>query len=66
MHAPARTSSASTAEEERSGGGGQKHGGTGLGLAIARTIVVAHGGRLWGSNNDRGGATFYIALPAAS
>lgn len=37
----------------------------GLGLAIARTIVAAHGGRLWGANNVGGGATFFIALPAA-
>ena len=37
----------------------------GLGLAIARTIVAAHGGRLWGINNATGGATFFIALPAA-
>ena len=37
----------------------------GLGLAIARTIVAAHGGRLWGANNAAGGATFFIALPAA-
>jgi two-component system, LuxR family, sensor kinase FixL len=36
----------------------------GLGLAIARTIVAAHGGRLWGVNNPAGGATFFIALPA--
>lgn len=37
----------------------------GLGLAIARTIVAAHGGRLWGVNNAGGGASFFIALPAA-
>jgi C4-dicarboxylate-specific signal transduction histidine kinase len=42
-----------------------KKRGAGLGLAIARSIVAAHGGRLWGANNARGGATFYIALPAA-
>jgi signal transduction histidine kinase len=38
----------------------------GLGLAIARTIVAAHGGRLWGVNNPSGGATFFVALPAAA
>jgi signal transduction histidine kinase len=38
----------------------------GLGLTIARTIIVEHGGRLWGANNATGGATFYMALPAAA
>jgi two-component system sensor kinase FixL len=37
----------------------------GLGLTIARTIIVEHGGRLWGANNATGGATFYMALPAS-
>jgi len=35
----------------------------GLGLSTARSIVVAHGGRLWGVNNAAAGATFCIALP---
>jgi two-component system sensor kinase FixL len=42
----------------------RKHG-VGLGLSIARSIVVAHGGRLWGANNAGRGATFYITLPLA-
>jgi len=40
------------------------HQQVGLGLSIARSIVVAHGGRLWGVNNAEAGATFCIALPA--
>jgi K+-sensing histidine kinase KdpD len=35
----------------------------GLGLSVARSIVVAHGGRLWGANSAAGGAVFCIALP---
>jgi K+-sensing histidine kinase KdpD len=37
--------------------------GVGLGLSVARSIVVAHGGRLWGANSAAGGAVFCIALP---
>ena len=40
--------------------------GTGLGLAIARGFVEAMGGRLSASNrNDRSGAVFTLAIPAA-
>lgn len=39
--------------------------GLGLGLSISRTIVTAHGGRLWAENNADRGATFHIALPQA-
>jgi PAS domain S-box-containing protein len=38
--------------------------GIGLGLAVCRTIISAHGGRLWAVNNAAGGAGFYVALPA--
>jgi len=37
--------------------------GLGLGLSISRSIVTAHGGRLWYSNNPYRGATFHVALP---
>jgi C4-dicarboxylate-specific signal transduction histidine kinase len=37
--------------------------GLGLGLSISRSIVTAHGGRLWSTNNPYRGATFHVALP---
>jgi two-component system sensor kinase FixL len=40
-----------------------KSGGTGLGLAISRSIVRAHGGKLWQADNPGGGARFYFTLP---
>ena len=41
-----------------------KSGGTGMGLSICRSIIDAHGGRLWVEANEPRGAVFQFTLPA--
>ena len=41
-----------------------KAGGMGLGLSISRTIIEAHGGTLWATQNEDKGATIQFTLPA--
>jgi len=40
-----------------------KSGGMGMGLAISKSIIEAHGGKLWAESNRQGGATFKFTIP---
>jgi len=41
-----------------------KSHGLGLGLSVCRTIITAHGGKLWAANGEARGAVFYFAIPS--
>jgi signal transduction histidine kinase len=41
-----------------------KAGGVGIGLSICRSIIHAHGGKLWAEANEPRGAVFQFSLPA--
>lgn len=43
-----------------------KSRGLGMGLSISRTIIEAHGGRLWVDDAATGGAIFHFRLPVAN
>jgi two-component system sensor kinase FixL len=40
--------------------------GLGLGLSVCRSIITAHGGKLWAANNPERGATFHFILPVSN
>jgi hypothetical protein len=42
-----------------------KSSGVGMGLSICRSIINAHGGRLWAEPNEPRGAVFQFTLPIA-
>ena len=42
-----------------------KSSGTGMGLSICRSIIDAHGGKLWVEANEPRGAAFQFTLPTA-
>ncbi len=43
-----------------------KDSGMGMGLAISRSIIEAHGGRLWVTHNPVRGVTFHFVIPVGA
>jgi two-component system sensor kinase FixL len=43
-----------------------KDAGTGVGLSVSRSIIEAHGGKLWAEQNKERGATFCFTVPVLS
>lgn len=42
---------------------GERIKGTGLGLATVRQIILAHGGKVWATSQEKSGSTFYVSVP---
>ena len=40
-----------------------KRHGTGIGLSLSRSVIEAHGGRIWATTEQPFGATFHVELP---